>query len=239
MTDVLYLNPEIRPVTYPGIKENKYMITEYGHVIDTENQHVLRPFKNSYGYLQYRMQSENGTMFHPTVSRLVAYEFVPENRDLSKQVDHVDANKLNNHYSNLDWVSNLENIQRAYQKKLLPIKSYKSNEQITNVCELLSTTDYTFSEVCRQAGLELNDTQAKSLCSDIIQRKYWNEISSNYDFTNRTSKRHVLSSTKHDQLVKLKGLPTEKIYEEFTGKDWPNADRKERDRFRQLLKRHT
>lgn len=47
------------------------------------------------------------------VHRLVAQEF-HENRLNRRDVDHVDGNKLNNNFENLEWVSHAENARRAF-----------------------------------------------------------------------------------------------------------------------------
>lgn len=53
--------------------------------------------------------------------RMVAFMFVenPENKPF---VNHIDGNKLNNHYSNLEWVTNQENCQHAHDTGLARIK---------------------------------------------------------------------------------------------------------------------
>lgn len=55
------------------------------------------------------------------VHRLMAFAFYgPEpvyENDIAN-VDHIDGNKLNNHYTNLEWVSQSENIRRAWQTGL-------------------------------------------------------------------------------------------------------------------------
>ena len=38
-------------------------------------------------------------------------------------VNHIDGNKLNNHYTNLNWVTHSENIQHAYKAGLIKVKS--------------------------------------------------------------------------------------------------------------------
>lgn len=57
------------------------------------------------------------------VHRLVAEYFV-DGFDENLQVNHKDGNKLNNHYMNLEWVTQSENEQHK-QKYLNPTYTYK------------------------------------------------------------------------------------------------------------------
>lgn len=50
------------------------------------------------------------------IHRLVALAWC-EKKDGCNEVDHIDGNKLNNHYANLEWVSHEENMQRAYANR--------------------------------------------------------------------------------------------------------------------------
>ena len=63
------------------------------------------------------------------VHRLVVEAFHPDFKE-ELQVDHVDMNKQNNHISNLDMVTNLENLQRSHRygshsKRSVRMKSRK------------------------------------------------------------------------------------------------------------------
>lgn len=74
---------------------------------------LLSPSKgNQRGYLSFWMCNEKGrkTMY---VHRLVAELFCdkPEN---ATQVNHKDGDVLNNHYTNLEWVTSKQNIQHRF-----------------------------------------------------------------------------------------------------------------------------
>jgi len=78
----------------------------------------------------YRAVSFNHTT--QMIHKLVAKGFVknPENK---KFVNHLDGNKLNNHYSNLEWCTIAENNEHARKTGLHPVRSgykirYKSSK---------------------------------------------------------------------------------------------------------------
>lgn len=56
-----------------------------------------------------------GTNTHTPVHRLVALAHIPNPNNLP-EVDHEDNNKLNNHYTNLKWVTHAHNIQASYDR---------------------------------------------------------------------------------------------------------------------------
>lgn len=73
---------------------------------------ILRKKKiDRYGYYVLCL-CVNEKRTYPTVHRLVAQAFVdnPENKP---QVNHIDGNKLNNHYTNLEWCTTQENTEHA------------------------------------------------------------------------------------------------------------------------------
>ena len=81
-----------------------YFISEEGDVFGLRGTQ-LNPWMNRGGYL--RMCVYRPTRKHHAVHRLVAKAFVPNPRpDLFDQVDHIDQNKTNNHFTNLRWVTN-------------------------------------------------------------------------------------------------------------------------------------
>lgn len=102
----------------------KYEVSNLGRVRSLDYKHtgetkVLRPILNRYGYLRINLY-KNSKLCSRSIHRLVAQAFIlnPENK---QQVNHIDANKQNNIVSNLEWCTNLENMQHARDMGLLKL----------------------------------------------------------------------------------------------------------------------
>ena len=95
--------------------EDKYRVEEDGSVYNIKSGRKLKQYPSSKGYLQLDI-SNNGKRTCMKIHRLVALTFIP-NEDNKPQVDHIDRNKFNNHFTNLRWVTNLENQQNKERGK--------------------------------------------------------------------------------------------------------------------------
>ena len=73
---------------------------------------ILNPCKDTYGYLRIKLSKNNKAKKYQ-VHRLVAQAFIP-NPENKPQVNHLDGNKLNNYYKNLEWCTNGENQIHSY-----------------------------------------------------------------------------------------------------------------------------
>lgn len=76
----------------------------------------LTPAKNKYGYLQVSLSNNNKQCSH-TIHTLVAKMFIP-NPDNKPTVNHKDGNKLNNHYTNLEWATKSEQAMHSLEMNL-------------------------------------------------------------------------------------------------------------------------
>ena len=109
--------------------EGRYMVSDQGRVKRLEFDHpakngavcslpekMLSPQLMKIGYecVGIRLNGKHQTKY---VHRLVATHFV-ENKSDNPQVNHIDGDKANNSYLNLEWCTPSENSQHAYDAGL-------------------------------------------------------------------------------------------------------------------------
>lgn len=78
----------------------------------------LKADKHKKGYLRVKLTDHQGVEHFPLVHRLVAEAFIP-NPENKPFVNHIDAHTDNNVVTNLEWVTNRENLEHASKLGLL------------------------------------------------------------------------------------------------------------------------
>lgn len=93
---------------YPHI-----LVSNFGDIVSTyfKKHRTLTSHIDYKGYpaTQFTINKKH---FNKRIHRLVAETFIP-NPAILPQVNHKDGNKLNNHISNLEWVTNNENMKKS------------------------------------------------------------------------------------------------------------------------------
>lgn len=98
-------------------------IVEFNGIRRRTQGKTLKPHDNGNGYMNVPLH-KNGTTETAYVHRLVACAFVP-NPDDKPCVNHIDYDTNNNRASNLEWVTQGENIAHSLQNSHVPHKSWK------------------------------------------------------------------------------------------------------------------
>lgn len=90
----------------PGFPD--YLVSTWGRVKRISTGKILKPQVHDKGYLRVDLVDMYGSRVHMKVHRLVAMVYVgnPFNKP---HVNHIDGNKKNNSYTNLEWVTDEEN----------------------------------------------------------------------------------------------------------------------------------
>lgn len=172
------------------IYPDKYWVSNYGTVITKNTKHKRKPSENKDGYLYVRLY-RNGEAKYMLIHRLVATAFVPNpNPEEYKVTNHIDGDKKNNYYKNLEWCDVGHNTRHSYLLGLQkPIRGSKhgrsiyTEEQIHLVCSLLQDTDLSIKEISIRTGVSVRAIQS------VRAGVNWDFISENYVFKDRRLKR--------------------------------------------------
>lgn len=101
-----------------------YIIYENGTIYSKKNKKYLKQQLNHKGYPVVKL-CKNGVQKEFFIHRLVAMHYIPNPKN-KPQINHKNGNKLINCVSNLEWVTNKENIAHAWEFGLS-----KSNPEIS------------------------------------------------------------------------------------------------------------
>ena len=101
-----------------------------GYMEYTTKERAMSPTLDSSGYLQTSL-SQDRSKKCVKIAKLVAMAFVEGYED-GKQVNHIDGNKTNNHFSNLEWVTPQENVRHSYDTGLACNKGVRHPRHVLN-----------------------------------------------------------------------------------------------------------
>ena len=94
----------------------EYYISDHGRVKSFKygNERMIKPMLTGAG-LKYQsvILYTKEKKIQVRVHRLVAVHFIP-NQYNKPQINHIDGNKLNNHFTNLEWNTHTENQRHAW-----------------------------------------------------------------------------------------------------------------------------
>lgn len=184
--------------TIPGFP--KYAVTPDGQIWSYYTNKFLKPCPDRRGYLIVGLCNDLGQSTWK-VHRLVGEAFVPlppefnGNYDIAT-IDHIDGNKLNNHYTNLEWVTPEENIKRAWENGLC------DNRKKEYFCISIEDEKYTPFDSARSMDRSLNLPEGTVIgainnANGIIQGKYI------VGYTEDLDKKYLLPEPDVDGIIEL------------------------------------
>lgn len=190
-----------KDIDIPNLKYN-YQISNYGRARNKDTGSIIKPY---FIYEENNKQSRARITMHTFDKnipikvlryRLVAKAFIFNDDPKHKiEVDHLDGDRTNDHYTNLEWVTPEENKrretiknQRVYKSGELSARSIWSDIEVDYICQLMfvhnihdvHTIWIKFIEYFNESTKTEN--QIKNLYYNITHksRPKWKDISSKY-----------------------------------------------------------
>ena len=164
----------------PEVKE-RYYINKKGELFTDYGEKQLKDCEKN-GYIKNGLILKNGKTKHYFRHRLVmiCFDFREDYQDY--QVNHIDGNKLNNNFDNLEWCTNQENRIHAVKFGLAaslkgednPASKLLESQVIDIIHDLLEHVPY--SQIMKKYNC------SKSTISAIKNKRNWKYLTEDIDF---------------------------------------------------------
>lgn len=158
-----------------------YEVSNTGKVRNSKTGKLLSHYTDKDGYLHTTIMF-HGKLRHKGVHRYVATAFI-ENPENKPQVNHINGNKKDNFYLNLEWMTGSENVKHAFKAGL-------KHSSLGSDNSLSCYTDKQIHDVCRYLQLGMKQTKIANktgvnykYISDIKYGRRWKHVSSQYNFS--------------------------------------------------------
>jgi hypothetical protein len=206
---------ELKNKVWKYIPDSIYYISEFGDIISLEGYILKFPSYGSLGKEYNVISISTGRVLDNEyyVHRIVARMFLPEGYKKGLVVNHKDGNKKNNHYKNLEWCSNSENLKHAYNTGLKGKKIGEQNHKsklkekdIKDICNMLVYKRMS----CKDIGKIYNVDN--SVINDIKNKITWTHLECVKNLP-KFSKRLMKFLEEEDKLI------ITKIKEGYSNKD--------------------
>lgn len=152
-----------------------YMVSNFGRVYSEHSNKLLKLIEHRKGYLKvyFGQRSVRRGFF---VHRLVALAFI-ENPNRYPSVNHINCNKKDNHFQNLEWCTNTMNIEHGvangrYLNRAKGQDHYASKLSERQVLEIR----HKFNNGYSRRMLAVKYQVSRSNIKQIISRHSWKHV---------------------------------------------------------------
>ena len=110
-------------------RTDSYLVSNKGSIKSLSYNRIMKPIKNRQGYNMVNIKFSNGNRRSVMIHRMVLETFLEhfDNKSNIFEVNHMDGNKDNNSFENLEWVTRQENLQHARENGLFRILKGEEN----------------------------------------------------------------------------------------------------------------
>jgi hypothetical protein len=102
--------------------DGRYYISECGKIWSSIKKIWMTPRITKLGYAHIQLLNPRTNSKLMAVHRVVAYTWIGNPPEDKQEINHKDGDKLNNHASNLEWCSRVENIRHGFDSGLFDKK---------------------------------------------------------------------------------------------------------------------
>ena len=192
----------------PGF--SKYMISLHGTVYTKSLNKIVNRAINHGDYLTVALVSDNGDRSPRKVHRLVYSTFCGELIP-GMEIDHKDFNRHNNYYTNLQQISNYENLYRTQSKwdqNAIPF------DDIDRICYSINDALST-EEIMTNMGIYPEDSQYKpyyDLITELRDRGFYKSVLKKYEASEKINEVRVGSKRlKAEDIPIIRKMAADKV----------------------------
>lgn len=167
------------------IKSLDYLVNTRGKIITLKKRlflKVMTPFKDKDGYKVLNITLSTGKS-NISLHRTVASTFIPGcTTDKKLVVNHKDLNKLNNHFTNLEWCTVRENVRHGWVNNNVSNKEIHFNKSFKATVVLdcfLKGFEFGVKDLHRADFLTMNNVRNITAGAGIVLGCKWEMIKKN------------------------------------------------------------
>ena len=152
-------------------RDTKYLVTEDGKIWSEHSKRFLSPCNNN-GY--QNVSIGGGKKNKRFIHRIVAECYV-ENPNNYEQVNHIDNNRSNNHYSNLEWCTTQYNTEYKTRQGRCPKGEEHPRSKLTEIDVIEIRRLYTNTDLSQKKIGDMYGICQQVIC-EIINKKLWKHV---------------------------------------------------------------
>lgn len=151
---IIPIDEEISENTgWKQFKDTNYWFNKDGRGANIKTKKYLNSYKAPDGYLRYYLYIDKKRIVY-LAHRLIYEVFSSDKLNTEDQINHLDGNKENNFYNNLEKVSRKENVQHSFyvlKKNIKPVIQYDKFGNF--ICEFPSISEAARSLNIQNSGI--------------------------------------------------------------------------------------